>query len=140
VANSDSRIYVRPAWQRVGVILAAILFCTLAYIYHDLGGYLRARRLIFDAFAVLSVLAVLDVLTTRVVLTETSLSVRRNFRRRSYPRDAISKASWEGGAPVSVLVESEGWVHLPDVGSARSLVAAIDHWIARAPAAAKIDP
>jgi hypothetical protein len=129
VPHSNSRIYVSPTWQRIGLILAAILFCTLAYIYHDVGGAFRSRRLIFDAFAALSVLAVLDVLTTRLVLTQTSLWFRRHFRRRSFSRHAISKASWEGGAPVSVLVESVGWVHLPDVGSARSLVQVLDHWI-----------
>ena len=135
VADSIPRTYSPPTWLRLGVIVAAIIFCTLAYIYHHVGSTVLSRWLVFDALAAFSVVGVIDVLTTRVVLTDSSLSIRRTFRKRTYLRRTISKASWEGGAPVSVLVESVGWVHLPDVGSPRSLVKVLDHWILRAPVA-----
>jgi hypothetical protein len=90
---------------------------------------------LFDLIAALSLLGVLDALTTKVVLTDASISIRKNLRRRTYLRNADSKASWEGGAQVSILVEPDGWIRLPDVGSPRSLVNGLDHWIKRQPVA-----
>jgi hypothetical protein len=104
----------------------------LGYVYfQEIGNTPIGRQLVFAILAVVSALAVVDAVTTRVVLTDTELRFRRGFLERAYPRACILKARL-GFANVSAYAESEGWVRLPVVGSARSLAESLDHWIFRA--------
>jgi len=118
-------------WIKFGTAIASVVCSAIALTYFHSGGTKLRLLVPLAAIAAFSFMGLVDALTTRVVLSEESLTIRRNFRSVTYARESIREASWEGGAPVSILVESRGWVHLPPVGPGPSLVRAIDAWLKR---------
>ena len=123
--------FTPPGWLKLGSVLAAAFFSAAAYVLSQSGRTLA--WLPMGVIAAFTVLTAVDALTTRISLSETRLSVRRNLRHFEHAREAVLQASWEGGAPVSVEVAGLGWIRLPYVGHALSLLQALESWIRREP-------
>ena len=123
------RSFTAPGWIKLGSTAAAIFLVTLVYIIFQ---STRPHTWIpFGVIAALVLLTAIDALTTRVALSDTKLIIRRNLRLSEYSRSSILRVSWEGGAPVSIEVAAVGWIRLPYVGHAQSLLHTLEAWITR---------
>lgn len=125
------REYRGPSWiiglYAISLILSAFSAWQL-YAQHSLSALSIAAMLLVP----LLLAGLIDALTTSVVVTESLLSVRSNFRRRIYAKSLFSSVSWSKGGPVALKYSDGGWLKLPSVNtSSQDIINTLRAWLKR---------
>jgi hypothetical protein len=96
------------------VSVAAVLFTIGAwYTYSSRGLHLWTLGTV--ALAIIGIVAVIEVVVDRVVLTDNALHVIRIWSRRRYDKSQILSVTQMKGTPVSLKLADGSWAHLPSV-------------------------
>jgi len=105
------------------------LFAGFAYLsYTDNAPYWQIGFL--SGVAVLGIVGIVDVLTTRVELTEDQLVVTSNLRTQTYRRSAFVQVTAERGVPIALKTTEGTWVKLPSVSpGGMALVNKLRAWV-----------
>lgn len=112
--RAGSRVFKSPRWYVALVSVAALLFATGAwYTYSSRGLHLWTLGTV--AMAIVGIVAVIEVIVDRVVLTDNALHVIRIWSRRRYDRSQIVSVTQMKGTPVSLKLTDGSWAHLPSV-------------------------
>jgi hypothetical protein len=113
------------------VILAAIVFLSGAvFTYRDSGWSVTSIG--FIAMSVASCAAVIEVATTRVVLSEQVLEAGSIWSRRRYAAAQITSVTWAAGSGVALKLANGGWAKLPELGyNSQGLTNTIRAWLKR---------
>ncbi len=120
-----------PRWMRTATLAAASLFVLTAMAIWRAQG-LSLMSVIAVWLAVFAVVAVVASWLDRITLSDESLVVVSNLRRRVFARDSIVGVSWAKGCPVSIQFADGHWQELPPVGAGNQSVGmTLRWWIAR---------
>ena len=127
--RSPRRDVFRPThWFRALVLLATGVFAAGLLSSSPHGDTLT--HYVFLLLCVLGLVALTEILVSRVELTENEIFVRRLFSTRKYPRETVTSVSWAKGCPVVIQLDGKRWVPLPDIGHGSPKVAgAIRAWM-----------
>ena len=118
-----------PTWQLIMSLVIAIAFPIGTVIQYQFAGldWISASLILFSAFGVLGLV---ETLTTRLELTDSELLVSRWFRQKSIARARVVKVTWAAGVNVSIRLDDDSWVKLPEVGNgSQALCNSIRAWI-----------
>jgi hypothetical protein len=84
----------------------------------------------FLLFCFLGLLGLIEILISRVELRDNEIFVRWLFSTKRYPRERVTSVSWAQGCPVSIQLEGNQWVPLPETSHGSPKVAgAVRAWI-----------
>ena len=126
----------RP-WFLILTIASALLFgAGLAFTYAQSGW--SWLSLGFAGLFVFGCAAVLEVVTTRVVLHDDALECGAIWSRRRYPVVDIASVTWERGSGVALKLTDGRWAKLPELGyNSQGLTNTVRAWLkrSRSPAA-----
>lgn len=110
--SQDNKIFRYSIRWIVALIFVAILFWIVAGVIFITRGF-TLMTLGSIVVAVIGVLGLIDALISHVALTENSIEIFSNFRKRIIPRSSITSVSSEKGCPTSLKLNDEKWVKLP---------------------------
>jgi len=101
-------------WYKITVLVTTALFfgVTFALLYTQGLSWIAP---IFLSFPVIGILAVYEVISSRVVLDDNSIEVVSLLKRRSFQRSQVAAVKSEGGR-VFLEIEGGGRVMLPELG------------------------
>lgn len=127
---------LRPRlWVVSLVLLAETAFAAGAVFSYDDSGW-TWTSLAFAGLSLLGGVALAEVASTRIVLSETTLEAGSVLSRHRYPVADIASVTWQGGAGVAVKLSSGGWAKLPDLGyNSQGLANTLRAWLERVRAA-----
>jgi hypothetical protein len=112
--HAGSRVFRSPRWYVALVGVAAVLFAVGAwYTYSSRGLHLWTLGAV--AMAIVGIVAVIEVIVDRVVLTDNAIHVIRIWSRRRYEKSQIVGVTQMKGTPVSLKLADGRWAHLPSV-------------------------
>lgn len=112
--QAESRTFRSPRWYVAVVGVAALLFAIGAwYTYSSRGLHLWTLGTL--TMAIVGIVAVIEVVVDRVVLTDSALHVIRIWSRRRYDKSQIVSVTQMKGTPVSLKLADGSWAHLPSV-------------------------
>jgi len=115
-AYAGRRIFRASRWLLALLGAAECLFLTGALVLYRSEG-LSLRTFFLAGAAVAGVLAMVDGVTRRVVLTSDALRVDGLWSRRSYAKRDIVSVTEEKGGPAALKLAGGGWAKLPpDLG------------------------
>ena len=116
-------------WAVAMSFVIVALFAGFAYLsYTDNAPYWQIGFL--SGVAVLGIVGIVDVLTTRVELTEDQLVVTSNLRTQTYRRSAFVQVTAERGVPIALKTTEGTWVKLPSVSpGGMALVNKLRAWV-----------
>ena len=109
------RVFRTATWYRVFSVFATLAICGAGtfYVMNGTALWQRAGGAALFAFGLGGFL---DVLVSRIVLTDDDIQVISLVRKRSYPRSDFESAKVDGGSVV-LLKRDGGWLILPDTGA-----------------------
>lgn len=128
MAIKDEVIRAAP-WYKISAVLAAASFCGVAFgLFYLYGlGWLAPVSVLL---LVGGILAVYEVFSTRIVLSDSSMDIVGLLGKRSFERSRISTIKIDGG--VFIKIEGGGWVKLPDLGrNSLSVSNTVRAWLRR---------
>jgi hypothetical protein len=112
--QAGGRVFRSPRWYVMLVGVAAVLFAVGAwYTYSSRGLHLWTLGAV--AMAIVGVVAVIEVIVDRVVLTDNAVHIIRIWSRRRYEKSQIVSVTQMKGTPVSLKLADGSWAHLPSV-------------------------
>jgi hypothetical protein len=115
-------------WITTGAALVIYALTVVAFVV-GLGGWYRACFLMLCGF---SLLAFLELASTRLTIEGETLSFVKTFRTRVFHREDIDSVTWAKGCGVSIKLADGRWVQLPDLGpSPQGLTNTIRAWLKR---------
>jgi hypothetical protein len=123
---------LRPrTWLFALVLAAAILFVSGA-VFSYLQSDWSWTSLGLAGLSILGGAGVLELVTTRIVLSEDALECNSLWSRRRYAAADIASVTWEWGSGVSVKLTSGGWAKLPELGyNSQGLANTLRAWLKR---------
>lgn len=125
------RVFRTATWYRILSAMAAVLFVAAGSFYYS-NGTAPWQQAAGVLFALLGVAGFIDILVSRIVLTEDDIQVISLVRTTVYPRSELESAKVDGGA-VCVKRRDGSWVILPGTGAnALGIRNTIHAWIKRA--------
>ena len=121
-----------PAWMKLFLIGSVVLTSALAAGEYSKSGLTWVFATL-AAISVFTAVAVLDAFTAYIRVTDNSIEIRSNFRRRSYTRDSFEDANWSWGGPVSLKRRDGTWMHLPGslTGNSQGTTNTLRAWLRR---------
>lgn len=126
---SGRRVFRTTPWLLGAVIVAELLFLAGAWGSYRSRG-LSTMTLLAGGLATFGLLGIVEVFTARIILADDALHVARFWMRRSYPRDAIRRVTYQKGSPVALELSDGQWAKLPDLGhSTQSVTNSIRAWL-----------
>lgn len=129
MAIRDEVIQAAP-WYKISAALAAASFCGAAFVLFYLYG-LGWLAPISVLLLMVGMLAVYEVFSTRIVLSDSSMDIVSLLGKRSFERSRISTVKVDGGS-VFIKIEGGGWVKLPELGrNSLSVSNTIRAWLRR---------
>jgi hypothetical protein len=122
------RAFRPPRWMSgILLVFAPGLAIVTVFFYRNEGVSFNSGSA--AAVTLFMIVGLADALTTRVALFSGSLIVTSNFRRRTFPREALESVTWAWGAGVSLKLKNGRWVKLPYVGNSQSVTNSIRAWL-----------
>ncbi len=119
---------IKPWLAFVVVVSAALLLGGAASSYLESGW--TPLSVAFGLLSVLGVVAILELVASRIVLHADFLETHGLLSKRRYQASEIRSFKWEGGSGVAVELAQGGWAKLPELGyNSQSLVNTLRAWL-----------
>jgi len=126
-APHEQVIRPRP-WLVVAAVTAALLFLVGTLLSLRASGW-DWVTVALAAMAGVGVLGVLEMATTRVLLSGETLEIRHHGVRRRFAARDLRSVRWEKGAGVALELAEGGWARLPEMGhDPRALAGTLRAW------------
>src|SRR3569833_1310281 len=132
--SQDLQVLRPKTGVRILCVVIYLAGVTLLGLHLPFGISDRCRIWIVSTYAILGALWLVDVFTTRIVLTTESIRIisHFDFRSRTVPRVEIDSVTWEKGCGASIRLRCGSWVTLPNIGgNALDLTNTIRAWLKR---------
>jgi hypothetical protein len=130
---NDTRPQIlRPKrWLLAMSVAVTLLFIMGAMFTHTQFGW-TFTSITFVAMSVLAVGGVLELVTSRIVLSANSLEAGSIWSRRRYAVADIESVTWASGSGVSVKLSNGGWAKMPELDfNAQGLANTLRAWLKR---------
>jgi hypothetical protein len=112
-ANSPATRVLRPTpWLWSLAVIATLVFIAGFVSSYRQSGWTWVS-LSFGGMVLIGCVAVVELATARVALSDDALEIRSLWLRRRYPVTDIVSVTWETGAGVSVRLSSGAWARVP---------------------------
>lgn len=83
--------------------------------------------------SLIGVAGLLEVATTRIRLSQTTLECGSLWSQHTYTAEEIASVTWEAGAGVCIKLAAGGWAKIPEMGyNSQGLTNTLRAWLKRA--------
>ena len=122
-------IFRPPRWQLYLFFIVSVGFPIGTYLEYASSG-LTWVSMGLAALSIGAIAAVAETLTTKIVLSESELQIRKWFRKTSVERATIKKVTWNKGVGASIQRKDGSWQKIPEVGrNSQSLCNSVRAWL-----------
>jgi hypothetical protein len=129
--DSATTVFRPKPWLLLSVSSAAALFVVGAILTYRYSGW-GLQSFVFIVLAAIGCAGVVEMATSRIVVSEEAIAFGAVWSRRRYAAAQIESVTWASGGGVSLKLASGGWVHLPELGyNSQSLTNSLRAWLKR---------